>query len=114
MQIPPLFMNIKYDTANITRGTAAEAVEVILIELHAGMPKGIPQNRRFCGKRRRSGMDETRRLRRGEGYGACADEVERVTCHTIAIDFQPVVFGGLSDCDRRFDGFIDRHGVIPL
>ena len=25
-------------------------------------------------ERRRSGMDETCRLRRGEGYGACADE----------------------------------------
>ena len=28
----------------------------------------------FGRKRRCSGMDETCRLRRGEGYGACADE----------------------------------------
>ena len=35
----------------------------------------IASQQRDCDfERRRSGMDETCRLRRGEGYGACADE----------------------------------------
>ncbi len=33
--------------------------------------------KRFRGERRNSGMSEPRRLRRGEGYGACDDEVPK-------------------------------------
>ena len=36
--------------------------------------KIVIQQRDCDFERRRSGMDETCRLRRGEGYGACADE----------------------------------------
>ncbi len=34
--------------------------------------------KRFRGERRNSGMSEPCRLRRGEGYGACDDEVAKV------------------------------------
>ncbi len=33
--------------------------------------------KRFRGERRNSGMSEPCRLRRGEGYGACDDEVPK-------------------------------------
>jgi hypothetical protein len=39
------------------------------------MITGLPQNRRFCGKRRCSGMDESCCLQRDEGYAACTDAV---------------------------------------
>ena len=40
-----------------------------------GKKHKIAIQQRDCDfERRRSGMDETCRLRRGEGYGACADE----------------------------------------
>ena len=29
--------------------------------------------------------------------------------HTVAVDFQPVMFGGLLYADCRLDGFIDCH-----
>ena len=35
--------------------------------------------------------------------------VERAASHAVAIDFQPVVFGGLLYADCRLDGFIDCH-----
>ena len=35
--------------------------------------------------------------------------VERAASHTAAVDFQPVVFGGLLHADRRLDVFIDCH-----
>jgi hypothetical protein len=35
---------------------------------------GLPQNRRFCGKRRSSEMNELSFLNGSEGYGACDDE----------------------------------------
>ena len=38
-------------------------------------PQGSPQSHRLCGERRSSGMSEPCRMRRGEGYGACDDEV---------------------------------------
>ena len=41
----------------------------------AEMITGLPQNRRFCGKRRCSGMDESCCLQRDEGYAACTDAV---------------------------------------
>ena len=40
--------------------------------------------------------------------------VERAASHTVSVDFQPVVFGGLLDTDCRFDGFIDRHRKPPF
>ena len=36
--------------------------------------KGLPQNRRFCGKRSRSGMSDFSRLRGNERYEVCGDE----------------------------------------
>jgi len=39
----------------------------------AGVP-GANQRSVCAGERRRSGMSEPRRMRRGEGYGACADD----------------------------------------
>lgn len=36
---------------------------------------GFPQNRRFCGKRRRSEMSKSCRLRRDERYVACNDDM---------------------------------------
>ncbi len=38
---------------------------------------GPLQNRRFCGERRSSGVNEICRLRRSERYGACDDEAGR-------------------------------------
>ena len=35
--------------------------------------------------------------------------VERTASHTVAVDIQPVVFGGLLYADCRLDGFIDCH-----
>ena len=39
---------------------------------------GFPQNQRFCGKRRSSGMSELSRLRGSEGYETCDDETKEV------------------------------------
>ena len=36
--------------------------------------KGLPQNRRFCGKRSRSGMSDFSRLCGNERYEVCGDE----------------------------------------
>ena len=35
--------------------------------------------------------------------------VERAASHTVAVDIQPIVFGGLLYADCRLDGFINRH-----
>ena len=40
--------------------------------------------------------------------------VERAANHTVAVDIQPVVFGGLLHADCRLDGFIDRHRKPPF
>ena len=40
--------------------------------------------------------------------------MERAANHTVAVDIQPVVFGGLLHADCRLDGFIDRHRKPPF
>jgi len=40
--------------------------------------------------------------------------VERAASHTVSVDFQPVVFGGLLDADCRLDGFIECHRKPPF
>jgi hypothetical protein len=40
--------------------------------------------------------------------------VERAASHTVAVDIQPVVFGGLLYADCRLDGFINRHRKPPF
>ena len=45
----------------------------------------------FGGKRRHSGMSEACRLRRDEGYGACADEMHEKDFPTLLIGSRMVV-----------------------
>ena len=40
--------------------------------------------------------------------------VERAASHTVAVDIQPIVFGGLLYADCRLDGFIDCHRKPPF
>ena len=43
---------------------------------------GLPQNQRFCGKRKHSEVSELSALAGSEGYGACADEAYQ-GCDTL-------------------------------
>ena len=45
------------------------------VRKHREKKIGLPQNRRFCGKRRRSEMSSSCRLRRDEQYAACNDDM---------------------------------------
>ena len=65
---------------HIPLGSAAEAEEIMFIQLQARMPV----------------------------------IVERAASHAVAVDFQPVVFGGLLHADRRLDCFIDCHGKASV
>ena len=48
--------------------------------------KGSPQTLAFVGERRSSGMSESRRLRRDEGYGACDAARRRGDIRSVAFN----------------------------
>ena len=54
-------------------------------------------------------MNEPCRLRQGERYGTCADDVEWTADHPVSADAQPVVLRRHPRFDRGFDGFKNCH-----
>lgn len=54
-------------------------------------------------------MNETCRLRRGERYGVCDDDMERAADHAVATDPLPVHFRDLFHIHRSPNGFKYTH-----
>lgn len=76
-----------------------------------GIPSwGPPQNRKFCGKRRRSGASEFSRLRGNERSAACDDESAYELVHQPG--FPAVKSGRLIKIGKQaFFDWLERGGM---